>query len=73
MAKYYYIDCHEVGYLDCDFCTTAESVELVVEQCAEHGREHHALKGFGLELFAKMRPYIRVRDTLDPMHNAPLG
>ena len=62
MAKYY-IDCKEVGFQDCEFCTEADTVEQVVEQCAAHGREHHNLRGFGPELFARMRPHIRLRET----------
>ena len=62
MAKYYYISCREVGYLDCDYCTSADTVEKVVEQCADHGRAFHDLKGFGMELYAAMRPHITLRD-----------
>jgi predicted small metal-binding protein len=58
MAKYY-IDCREVGYLDCDFSTEGDTIEQVVERCAEHGRRYHNLRGFGAELFARMRPHIR--------------
>ena len=61
MTKYY-IDCREVGWQDCTFRTEAESVEKVVEQCADHAREFHNLKGFGAEIFAQMRPHIRVQD-----------
>ena len=58
MSKYY-IDCREVGWQDCEFRTEADTVEQVVEQCAEHGRAYHNLKGFGVELYARMRPHIR--------------
>jgi predicted small metal-binding protein len=51
----YYIDCREVGYLDCKFRTVADSVEQVVEKCADHG---------GPELYARMRPHIhKVEET----------
>lgn len=63
MTKRYYIDCREVGYLDCGFSTEAETVEQVIEQCADHGREHHGLKGFGVELYAQMRPHIKQRQA----------
>jgi predicted small metal-binding protein len=66
MTKRYYIDCREVGYLNCEFSAEAETVEMVVEQCADHGRSHHGLKGFGTELYAKMRPHIRVREAENP-------
>jgi predicted small metal-binding protein len=59
MAKYY-IDCCDVGYQDCDFRTEADSVEQVVERCADHGREQHGLRGFGPELYSRMRPHIRL-------------
>lgn len=72
MAKYYYIDCREVGYSDCDFCTDGQTIEEVVEHCAEHGRAEHGLRGFGNELYARMRVHIRVRDTGDPAVNEPL-
>jgi predicted small metal-binding protein len=53
----YYIDCREVG-LECDFRTIGETVEQVVELCADHGRAEHGLRGFGPELYARMRPHI---------------
>ena len=62
MAKYYYIDCKEVGFRDCTYSTQAESIEKVIEQCADHGRQNHDLKGFGAELYAKMRPHIHTRE-----------
>jgi predicted small metal-binding protein len=62
MARFYYIDCKEVGYLDCEFRTEAETIEKIVEQCADHGRLHHNFKGFGTELYARMRPHIHMRD-----------
>ena len=62
MAKYY-ITCEDVAGIDCDFRTEADTVELVIEQCAAHGRAEHGLRGFGAELFAKMRPHIRLVET----------
>ena len=66
MAKYYYINCKDVGFRDCDYSTHAATIEQVVEQCADHGRESHDLKGFGTELYAKMRPHIHQRDDATP-------
>jgi predicted small metal-binding protein len=59
----YYIDCRDVGWQDCSFSTEAGSVEQVIEQCADHARAHHNLKGFGQELYGRMRPHIRQRDA----------
>jgi len=61
MTKYY-INCRDVGFQDCTFCTEADTIEQVVEQCADHGRTEHGLKGFGPELYAKMRPHIRLTE-----------
>jgi predicted small metal-binding protein len=60
MSKYY-IDCREVGWESCTFSTEADSVEQVVEQLADHVRVHHNLKGFGQELYSRMRRHIRRR------------
>ena len=57
MTKYY-ITCNEVGYEDCDYCTEGDSIEQVIERCADHGREFHGLKGFGPQLFVQLRPHI---------------
>ena len=73
MAKYYSISCREVGYLDCDYATTGDTLEQVVEQCADHGREYHELKGFGAELYAKMRPHIKVHDGADSVRPQPFS
>jgi predicted small metal-binding protein len=61
MSKYY-IDCREVGWQNCEFSTEADTIEQVVEQCADHARIHHNLKGFGAEVYAQMRPHIRRRE-----------
>jgi predicted small metal-binding protein len=66
MAKYYFISCKAVGVLDCDFSTSGETIEKVVEQCADHARQYHELKGFGPEIYAKMRPHIREVDEAAP-------
>jgi predicted small metal-binding protein len=57
MSKYY-ISCRDVGWKDCNFSTQADTIEQVIEQCADHGRIQHDLKGFGKELYARMRPHI---------------
>ena len=66
MAKYY-IECDNVGFLDCDFRTEADTIEQVVEQAAVHGREKHNLRGLGPEVFASMRPFIRFTENDAPV------
>lgn len=66
MARYYYISCKEVGYPDCDFSMRGESIEDVVEHTADHARDMHGLKGFGSELYAQMRPHIRLVEDPPP-------
>ena len=39
MAKVYQIECSKLG-VDCEFSTQADSIEKVIELCADHGREH---------------------------------
>ena len=60
MSKYY-IDCRDVGWDDCTFSTEADTIEQVVEQLADHVRIHHNLRGFGQELYSKMRQHIHRR------------
>ena len=73
MAKYYSISCKEVGYLDCAYSTTGDSIEQVIELCADHGRQYHELKGFGAELYAKMRPHIRLREEAEEPRPQPFS
>ena len=61
MSKYY-IDCRDVGLEDCTFSTEADTIEQVVEQLADHARTHRNLRGFGQELYSKMRQHIRRRE-----------
>jgi predicted small metal-binding protein len=67
MSKYY-IDCREVGWQDCGFSTEADTIEQVVEQLADHIRIHYNLKGFGHELYSKMRQHIRRREDGSRVH-----
>jgi len=66
MAKHYYLSCEEAGIPGCDYSTTANSIDQVVEECAAHARALHGLKGFGPELYAKMRPHIRIVEDPAP-------
>ena len=67
MAKYY-IDCVTAGFIDCKFRTEADTVEKVVEDCAIHARAEHGLRGFGPEVFAKMRPLIKLVENDQFLH-----
>ncbi len=66
MAQQYYISCEEAGIPDCGYSTTGETIEQVIEHCAAHARELHGLKGFGPEVYAQMRPHIRVVEDRAP-------
>jgi predicted small metal-binding protein len=61
MAKVYSLTCSDIG-VDCGFETRADSIEAVVEQCADHARHQHGMTSFGPDLFAKMRSCVRVLD-----------
>jgi len=58
MAKVYVINCRDAG-VDCDFEARGSSMEEVMEKCAEHGTQEHGMKGFGPELYTKMRRCVR--------------
>jgi predicted small metal-binding protein len=58
MANVYVINCREVG-VDCDFEARGSSIEEVMERCAEHAIREHGMKGFGTELYTKMRRCVR--------------
>lgn len=61
MAKVYFLRCRDVG-VDCDFEARGASLDDVIEQCAQHGTEQHGMKGFGPELYSKMRSHLQVVD-----------
>jgi len=65
LAKVYQINCRDIG-VDCDFEARAPSLEDVLELCADHGRREHGLKGFGHELYSKMRPHIHTSEEQGP-------
>jgi predicted small metal-binding protein len=58
MATLYAINCRDVG-VDCDFEAKASSLDEVMQLCAEHGIQAHNMKGFGPELYTKMRRCVR--------------
>jgi predicted small metal-binding protein len=69
MTKFYSIACRDAG-VDCDFSTIGESLEDVVEHCADHARQNHGMKGFGMDLAARMRSHIRVTE-MPPVMETP--
>ena len=59
MGKLYRINCRDAG-VDCDFQAEGSSLDEVLQRCAEHGIREHNMKGFGPELYLKMRHCIQV-------------
>ncbi|HWR49592.1 MAG TPA: DUF1059 domain-containing protein [Bryobacteraceae bacterium] len=56
MAKV--INCRSIG-VDCDYEARGETVEDVMQQCAEHARTAHGMKEIPPELATKVRAAIR--------------
>jgi predicted small metal-binding protein len=54
VAKVYLIKCRDAG-VDCDFQARGSSIDEVMQLCAEHAVSQHDMKGFGPELYLKMR------------------
>jgi predicted small metal-binding protein len=61
MAKVYTINCRDAG-VECDFQARAETLDGVMQLCADHAIEKHGMKAFGPELYTKMRKCVRVLD-----------
>jgi predicted small metal-binding protein len=61
MAKVYLISCRDAG-VDCDFQARASSVEEVMQICADHGTKEHNMKGFGPDLYRKMKSCMKTLD-----------
>jgi predicted small metal-binding protein len=58
MAKVYVIRCVDAG-VDCDFEARGATVDEVMERCAEHGIAAHGMKGFGQDLYLKMKRCVQ--------------
>ena len=58
MSKVYSISCRDAG-VDCDFEAQGSSVDEVMQLCADHGAQEHNMRGFGPELFLKMRSIVK--------------
>jgi predicted small metal-binding protein len=61
MGKIYRISCRDAG-VDCDFQAEASTMDEVLQLCADHGIKAHNMKGFGPELYVKMRGCVQVVD-----------
>ena len=61
MGKVYRISCRDAG-VDCDFQAEGTSLDEVMQLCAEHGNREHNMKGFGPELYLKMRNCVQILD-----------
>ena len=59
MAAVYLISCRDAG-VDCDFQARGSSLDEVMQLCAEHGIREHNMKGFGPELYVKMRRCVQI-------------
>ena len=58
MAKVYLISCRDAG-VDCDFQARGSSLDEVMQLCADHGAKEHNMKGFGPDLYRKMRSCVK--------------
>ena len=65
MPKVYFISCLNAG-LDCDFEARAASMDELMQICAEHGARDHNMKGFGPELYLKMKQCVQILDEPTP-------
>ena len=61
MGKVYRISCRDVG-VDCDFQAEGSSLDEIMQLCADHGIAEHNMKGFGPELYAKIKHHVQVVD-----------
>ena len=61
MATVYVINCRDAG-VDCDFQAKGSSLDEVMQLCADHGVREHNMKGFGPELYLKMRRCVKILD-----------
>lgn len=65
MGKIYRINCRDVG-VDCDFQAEGSSLDEVMQLCAEHGIREHNMKGFGPDLYLKMRNCVEIVEEETP-------
>ena len=65
VTKVYFIRCRNAG-VDCDFEARASDLDELMQMCAEHGAQAHNMKGFGAELYLKMKQCVRIVDEPTP-------
>jgi len=61
MSKVYFISCRNAG-VDCDFEARASTLDELMQLCAEHGARAHNMKGFGPDLYLKMKQCVQILD-----------
>jgi len=59
MARVYSISCRDAG-VDCDFQARASTLDEIMQICADHGAREHNMKGFGPDLYRKMKDCVKV-------------
>jgi predicted small metal-binding protein len=62
MGKVYRISCRDAG-VDCDFQAEGSSLDEIMQLCADHGIREHNMKGFGTELYLKMRSCVQILEV----------
>ena len=61
MAQVFFISCRDAG-VDCDFEARASSMDEIMQLCADHGINEHNMKGFGPDLYLRMKRCVKVLD-----------
>ena len=59
MARVYVISCRNAG-IDCDFEARGSTLDEVMQLCADHGAREHNMKGFGPDLYLKMKKCVQI-------------
>jgi len=65
MAKVYFICCQDAG-VECDFAARGDTIDEVIERCADHSREQHNMHTFTPDLYVRMRRIIQVIEEEAP-------
>ena len=65
MPKVYFISCRNAG-IDCDFEARASTMDDLMQICAEHGANAHNMKGFGPDLYLKMKQCVQIVEEPAP-------
>ena len=64
MVRVYFLSCRSAG-VDCDFEARAENLDELMQLCAEHGARAHNMKGFGTDLYLKMKRCVQILEEPD--------